>query len=143
MKAPSPAVFLLLFLNFTIPQSSGQAIDRPPVLANFPFENSVPLKIVREAVPAKPFSVVGPRGAILGRQDGSFEAWIFPWKILSNLRISAEMRDYAAPIDVNQQASTIEVRPGHTTITFSHANFTIREILFAPQDGPDGVLVFY
>lgn len=145
MKATSPAVFLLLFLNFTIPQSSGQAIDRPPVLANFPFENSVPLKIVREAVPAKPFSVVGPRGAILGRQDGSFEAWIFPWKILSNLRISAEMRDYPVPIDVNEQAAVIEVRPDHTTITFSHANFTLREVLFAPRHAPNGagVLAFF
>ncbi len=138
MKATSPAVFLLLFLSFTIPQSRGQAIDRPAVLANFPFENSVPLKIVREAVPAKPFSVIGPRGAILGRQDGSFEAWIFPWKILSNLRISAEMRDYPVPIDVNEQAAVIEVRPDHTTITFSHANFTLREVLFAPRNAPNG-----
>ena len=145
MKATSPAVFLLLFLSFTIPQSSGQAIDRPPVLANFPFENSVPLKIVREAVPAKPFSVIGPRGAILGRQDGSFEAWIFPWKILSNLRISAEMRDYPVPIDVNEQAAVIEVRPDHTTITFSHANFTLQEVLFAPRHAPNGagVLAFF
>jgi len=145
MKATSPAVFLLLFLNFTIPRSSAQAIDRPPVLANFPFENSVPLKIVREAVPAKPFSVVGPRGAILGRQDGSFEAWIFPWKILSNLRISAEMWDYPVPIDVNELAAVIEVRPDHTTITFSHANFTLREVLFAPHNAPNGagVLAFF
>src|SRR5580704_10669290 len=145
MKATSPAVFLLLFLNFTIPRSSAQAIDRPPVLANFPFENSVPLKIVREAVPAKPFSVVGPRGAILGRQDGSFEAWIFPWKIFSNLRISAEMKDYPVPIDVNEQAAVIEVRPDHTTITYAHANFTIREVLFAPRNPPDGagVLAFF
>lgn len=145
MKATSPAVFLLLFLSFMIPQSSGQAIDRPPVLANFPFENSVPLKIVREAVPAKPFSVIGPRGAILGRQDGSFEAWIFPWKILSNLRISAEMWDYPVPIDVNEQAAVIEVRPDHTTITFSHANFTLQEVLFAPRHAPNGagVLAFF
>ena len=62
--------------------------------------------------------VVGPRGAILGLQDGSFEAWIFPWKIFSNLRISAEMKDYPVPIDVNEQAAAIEVRPDHTTITF-------------------------
>ncbi len=93
----------------------------------------------------KPFSVIGPRGAILGQQDGSFEAWIFPWKILSHLRITAEMKDYAVPIDVNQQAATIDVQPGHTTITFSHANFTVRETFFAPQDAPDGAgaLAFY
>jgi glycogen debranching enzyme len=93
----------------------------------------------------KPFSVIGPRGAVLGQQDGGFEAWIFPWKILSHMRITAEMNDYAVPIDVNQQAATIDVQPGHTTITFSHSNFTVRETLFAPQEAPDGAgaLVFY
>jgi hypothetical protein len=55
------------------------------------------------------------------------------------------MRDYAVPIDVNEQAAVIEVRPDHTTITFSHANFTVREILFAPHNAPDatGVLAFF
>ena len=93
----------------------------------------------------KPFSVTGPRGALLGQQDGSFEAWIFPWKILSHMRITADMKDYTVPIDVNEQAATIAVQPGHTTITYSHANFTVREILFAPQQAPDGAgaLAFY
>jgi len=86
----------------------------------------------------KPFSVTGPRGALLGQQDGSFEAWIFPRKLLSHMRITADMNDYAVPIDVNEQAATIDVQPGHTTITFSHANFTVRETLFAPQQAPDG-----
>jgi glycogen debranching enzyme len=139
MNASSLAVALPLLLSLTAtPRLTGQAGDRPPVLAKFPYENSVPLKIVREAVPSKPFTVVGPRGAILGQQDGSFEAWIFPWKIFSNLRISAEMQDYPVPIDVNEQAAVIEVRPDHTTITFSHANFTLREIMFAPRNPPDG-----
>ena len=93
----------------------------------------------------KPFSVTGPRGALLGQQDGSFEAWIFPWKILSHMRITADMKDYAVPIDVNEQAATIAVQPGHTTITFSHANFTVRETFFAPQQAPNGAgaLAFY
>ncbi len=98
-----------------------------------------PLVIRSDIMAEKPFTVTGPRGALLGEQDGSFEAWIFPWKILSDLRIQADMKDYPVPIDVNQQAATIEVRPSHTTITFSHANFTIREILFAPQQAPDGI----
>jgi glycogen debranching enzyme len=97
------------------------------------------LAIRSDIMAQKPFSVTGPRGALLGQQDGSFEAWIFPWKILSGLRIQADMKDYPVPIDVNQQAATIEVRPGHTIITFSHANFTIREILFTPQQAPEGI----
>ena len=100
---------------------------------------------MRETDPALPFSVVGPRGALLGSQDGHFEAWIFPWKIFNNMRISAQMQDYAVPIDVNSHAAEIEVHPNETTIVYSHANFTIRQIMMAPKKGPadEGVLVLY
>jgi glycogen debranching enzyme len=146
MNSRSLAVALLLFVGFGVtPWLYGQVSNQSPALTYFSFQNSVPLKIVREAVPSKPFTVVGPRGAILGQQDGSFEAWIFPFKIFRNLRISAEMQDYPVPIDVNDQAAEIEVRPDHTMITFAHANFTVREVLFAPHNAPDGagVLAFF
>ncbi|MFZ0393330.1 MAG: hypothetical protein WCF17_15210 [Terracidiphilus sp.] len=90
------------------------------------------ISIQRETDPSRPFSVVGPRGAVLGQEDGAFEVWVFPWKVLSGLRISARMDRYPVPIDVNHQAKWIEVRPDSTIITFSHANFTIREIILAP-----------
>ena len=104
-----------------------------------------PLVIDREVMPLRPFSVVGSRGAVLGQQDGSFEIWLFPWKILSGVRIGAQMENYPVPIDVNQHASTIEVRPYATILTFSHANFTLREIILAPRQSADGAgaLVFY
>jgi hypothetical protein len=116
-----------------------------PALENFNFEDGAPLKIVREAIPSRPFSVVGPRGTLLGQQDGTFEAWIFPWKVFRDFRIQAQMQDYPVPIDVNEHAAVIEVRPDHTTITFAHANFTIREVFFAPHHAPDGagVLAFF
>jgi glycogen debranching enzyme len=124
---------------------AGSAQDVLSPIPRFPFQGTGPISIVREAVPSRPFSVVGPRGAMLGWQDGTFEAWIFPWKIFSNMRITAEMKDYPVPIDLNKYAAGIEVQPDHTTITFSHANFTVREILFAPQQPHDGagVLAFY
>jgi len=144
MNKPCVALALLWLLNLgTIPPAGGQSV--PQALQKFPFEETTSLKIVRDAIPAHPFTVVGPRGAILGAQDGSFEAWIFPWKIFSNLRINAEMQNYPVPIDVNEHAAVIEVRPDHTMITFAHANFTVREILFAPHRPPDGagVLAFF
>jgi glycogen debranching enzyme len=101
--------------------------------------------IQQRAIAADPFSVAGPHGALLGTQDGRFEAWIYPWKIFDNLRISARMQDYDVPLDVNAHASQIGVEPDRTTITYSHANFTIRQIMVAPQSAPAhaGVLVFY
>ncbi len=103
-----------------------------------------PTSISLPAVPALPFSVVGPRGAILGRQDGSFEAWIFPWKILNDVHMTVNMADYAVPIDVNRQVAEIDVEPDHTTITYAHANFTIRQIMLAPKvAGQTGAMVFY
>jgi glycogen debranching enzyme len=146
MRPPFFALPLLLLFSFVATaQLNNPASDQSPVLAKFPFEESAPLKIIRETVPSKPFTVIGPRGAILGQQDGSFEAWIYPWKIFANLRITAEMQDYSVPIDVNDHSAVIEVRPDHTTITFAHANFTVREILFAPHNAPDGagVLAFF
>src|ERR1043166_628987 len=127
MKAACLGLACICFLSL-----AGNCQTQPQTLDKFSFEDTVPPKIVRNAIPANPFTVVSPRGAILGQQDGAFEAWIFPWKIFSNLRITAEMQNYPVPIDVNEQAAVIEVRPDHTMITFSHANFTIREILFRP-----------
>jgi len=97
------------------------------------------LHISQETDPWRPFSVVGPRGALLGEQNGVCEAWIFPWKIFSDLRIRAQMQDLPEQVDVNAHASWIDVTPEATAITYSHAYFTVRQIMFAPKDGPEGV----
>jgi len=134
-----------VFLALSTTALAQPALAPLPTLPEFPLYPPNQPVISRDINPLHPFSVVGPRGAILGSQDGSYEAWLFPWKILTNMRISAEMHDYPVPIDVNTQAAAIDVRPGSTTITFSHANFTVREIITAPRNVPDGAgaLVFY
>jgi hypothetical protein len=143
---PWGTVFFFVLATFLIVQmwAAEPPGDLPP-LPRFAAEQPGQPLISTSVMAQKPFTVTGPRGALLGQQDGSFEAWIFPWKILSHMRITADMKDYAVPIDVNEQAATIAVQPGHTTITYSHANFTVREILFAPQQAPDGAgaLAFY
>src|ERR1700733_142910 len=143
---PWGTVIFFASLTFLVVQmwAAEPHADLPP-LPRFAADQPAQPMISSNVMAQKPFSVTGPRGALLGQQDGSFEAWIFPWKILSHMRITADMKDYAVPIDVNEQAATIDVQPGHTTITFSHANFTVREILFAPQQAPDGAgaLAFY
>jgi glycogen debranching enzyme len=144
----SAAGFAAFFciLSAAIPALSQPALEPIPTVPSFPLHPSgESLSIEREAVPSRPFSVVGPRGAVLGQQDGSCELWLFPWKIFSDLRITARMDNYPVPIDVNLHAAWIEVRPDATVITFSHANFTVREIVLAPKTGEEssGALIFF
>jgi glycogen debranching enzyme len=82
----------------------------------------------------KPFTVSGERGVVLGQQDGTFEAWILPVKVLSDVTIQADVEGYTVPIDVNKQAAQIEVRPDRTVITYAHIGFTVRQIMFSPAD---------
>jgi hypothetical protein len=94
--------------------------------------------------PAKPFSVAGPHGAILGEQNGTLEAWLFPVKILSHLSITAELADYPVPIHLAALAASIEVAPAMTTITYSHAAFTVKQRMFAPRSSdPPGLAVLF
>jgi glycogen debranching enzyme len=92
-----------------------------------------PIGLRRHVEEEKPFTVAGECGAMMGQQNGSFESWIFPVKLFSDLTIQAHVDGYDVPIDVNRDAAEIEVSPDHTTITYSHIAFTLKEILFATQ----------
>ena len=98
----------------------------------FPLAESK-LTISRPTQPADPFTVAGEQGVIVGTQDGQFESWILPVKLLSHLTIEANLEGYTVPIPVNPQSANIEVLPDRTTITYSHAGFTIRQIMFSPN----------
>src|SRR5579862_7316968 len=113
----------------------------PPV-ARLPIHRD-PLTITRPAESHKPFTVAGPAGGIFGQQDGSFEAWLFPVKVLSHFAITAELQDYPVPIDLSPHAAAIEVAPAMTTITYSHAAFTVRQRMFAPRSGDAGAVVLF
>ena len=97
------------------------------------FQPPSDLKTVTPAVPRLPWTVAGEHGALLGRQNGKFEAWLWPNKILSNFSIRAQLADYPVPIDVNALAAEIVVTPAETVITYSHAAFTIRQHMFAAR----------
>jgi hypothetical protein len=98
-----------------------------------------PLVIRKDAMANKPFSVTGERGAILGQQDGSFELWLLPVKVLHEARLTVKLKDYDTVIDLNAHASNIEVRPDHTTITYSHAAITVKQHMFIPHTSEPGL----
>src|SRR5271154_879043 len=96
------------------------------------------LAIRRHVETGKPFTVAGARGVMPGQQEGTFEAWVLPVKLLSHFTIQANVEGYSVPIDLNADAAEIEVFPDHTVITYSHIAFTVRQIMFAPDDAEEG-----
>ena len=95
--------------------------------------------VLKQAVQANvPFTVAGPQGVVLGEQNGAFEAWVLPVKLLSHLTLEATIEGYGVPVDLNAVARQIEVRSDRTTITYSHIALTVKQIMFAPQEMPEG-----
>ncbi len=114
-------------------------------LPNFEKNVSQP-RIIASCVPRQPWTVAGKHGALFGRQNGRFEAWQWPVKLLSDFRINAELADYSVPIDVNALAAEISVTPAETTITYSHAAFTMKQHIFAStgkEKSLPGSVVFF
>ena len=75
------ALFVLLnSAAFLAAQVPGRTPVPVHALSDFLLDEPGQLAIRSDIMAQKPFTVTGPRGALLGQQDGSFEAWIFPWK---------------------------------------------------------------
>jgi glycogen debranching enzyme len=89
--------------------------------------------------PAQPhhfLESVGRRGAILGTEDGVFEAWLNPIKILRDFRLSVYFDGALEPVDLAEMAERVAVAPGRATVTYSHAAFTIRQTWVAALSDP-------
>jgi len=92
--------------------------------------------------PLRFFDVTGRNSAIFGHQNGQFEAWIYPIKLLHNFRL--EFLEDGQPETVRGESLLREIvtRPESTTLVYVHPNFTVREILWAPLQSPALVIYF-
>ena len=95
-----------------------------------------PAVIRKPAQPTHFLESVGRRGAILGAEDGTFEAWLNPIKILRDFRLSVYFDGALEPVPLSEMAEQVEVSPGRATIIHSHAAFTIRQTWVAALDQP-------
>ena len=125
------AVAVMLLSGLAAAQSGTSGVER------FSLRGDA-LTIHRNVEANKPFTVAGMQGVIVGQQQGTFEAWVLPIKLLSNFSIEAQVEGYPVPIDLNAHAAEIEVAPDHTTVTYSHIALTVRQIMFAPDNTEDG-----
>jgi glycogen debranching enzyme len=87
------------------------------------------------------FDVVGRRSALFGYENRSFEAWVYPLKIIDDFALSFRLDGYPLDIDGRDITASINVRPESTTLVYAHAAFTVRQIMFAPLDEPGIVIL--
>jgi glycogen debranching enzyme len=100
-----------------------------------------PIALVGPARPQVYLEASGRKAAFLGREDGSFEAWVYPLKLAHGIDLAFEIPDYAAPIPGASLATSVDVRPEAPTIRYSHSSFTADATWLVPLDEAGGVVL--
>jgi glycogen debranching enzyme len=124
-------VLLLLVPNL----ARGQAVSAPAGIARFDLPRTG-LEIEAPTRQGRFLDVVGRRSAFFGYENRTLEAWVYPLKLVDDFGLSFRLKDYPLDIEGTDIQVGIVVRPEATILTYSHAAFTVREILFAPVDEP-------
>ncbi|MET0553363.1 MAG: amylo-alpha-1,6-glucosidase [Vicinamibacteria bacterium] len=82
------------------------------------------------------FDVTGRRSAAFGYEHRGMEVWAYPLKLVQDFELAFRLEGYPLAIDGADTAVWIDVRPEATVFTYSHAAFTVRQTVFAPQHEP-------
>jgi hypothetical protein len=64
---------------------------------------------------------------------------VFPGQDAQPVSYHPELSTYPIPIHLNREATTIEVSPDHTTITYSHSTIVAKQQMFAARRNADSM----
>jgi glycogen debranching enzyme len=112
----------------------------PRLTPRFAREGSGP-ELERRAQAGAFLGVTGRRSAVLGYERGEMEAWAYPLQILDRFRLTFRLEGYPLEFDGADTLSLVNVRPEATTLTYTHAAFTIRQHVYAPVTEPGVVML--
>ena len=99
------------------------------------------IRLSRPARPGTYFDKVGRKFAVLGSEDGAFEAWAWPLKLFRDFRFSFLLGSSTVPVEGRDVAHLIDVTPARTTVTFVHQAFTVKAHYVAAIDAPGAVIL--
>ena len=119
-------------------QAAAQAA--PAVVARFARDPN-PIALRGPARPERYMEASGRKAALLGREDGSFEAWVYPLKVLHDFRLSFGTPDYADPIPGVHLAAAVDVRPEASAVRYAHAAFTVDAVWVVPLSDQGAVIL--
>lgn len=101
-------------------------------------ESRKKLEISRAARPWEFLASVGKRAGLLGNESGKVEAWVYPLKILRDLKLTVLTEGRAIPAET--LVRTVIAHPESTTLVYVADTFSIRETFFVPVDQPGAVI---
>jgi glycogen debranching enzyme len=88
------------------------------------------------ANPTRYLDAIGRRAGIFGKQNGQFEAWLWPIKVLHGFRLEFRLDNMPDPVRAENFLQSITVRPESTTLLYVHPSFTVKQIIWAADDRP-------
>ena len=141
MDRRSEKLLLYLILAF-VGATTAQAQDGmdKSLLRKFDLKESG-LTLERRTQPGTFFDVVGRKSVALGYENRALEAWVYPLKILDDFECHFTIEGYPLPFRGSDIAVLINARPEATVLTYSHAAFTVRQIIYAPVDEPGIIML--
>lgn len=131
-------LFVLLFVACICSFSFSHAEEN--LIPEFKLETNE-LTLQRLARPGTPFIKAGRRAAILGDESGSFEAWVYPLKLLRNFEFSFFVGSSTRPVQGKYIVRTISVSPEATSLTYTYQSFTVKAIYIVPVEAPGAVIL--
>ncbi|MDQ3917822.1 MAG: amylo-alpha-1,6-glucosidase, partial [Acidobacteriota bacterium] len=146
MKSFRPKLSSALCLPFLLAlaaaaQSQTQTPAPVQLIPKFPLTKSG-LELERRTHAGAFLDVLGRRSAVFGYEHRALEAWVYPLQVLGDFEVSFRLEGYPLELSGADTSAEISVRPEATTITYSHAAFTVRQIIFAPLEEPGVVMLF-
>ncbi|MEA2174123.1 MAG: hypothetical protein QOD00_1715 [Blastocatellia bacterium] len=132
-------ICLMLLFPLTRAARAQEQTNAMPV-QKFTLEKSG-LELERRSQAGTFFDVVGHQSALFGYEHRAAEAWVYPMKILDDFDLAFQIEGYAQEFRATDLLTRINVRPEATIFTYSHAAFTVRQIIFAPVDEPGIIML--
>src|SRR5882724_11011985 len=87
------ALFCLIPIFVSSTATNAQALMDPSLLSKFQLKKSG-LELERRTQAGSFFDVVGHKSAVLGYENRSLEAWVYPLKILDDFELSFRIEGY-------------------------------------------------